>query len=89
MLLSAVVTRTAEVDFSTLGVSYINFDGDTPKVVVAAGKSLRSTAWHLDGVAVETPPAVSSLATGAHTYMVRLTYYDGSSERVYYDIDIL
>ena len=89
LLLSAVVSKTADVDFSTLGISYINVDGGTPKVVVAAGKSLRSTAWYLDGIAVETPPAVSSLATGAHTYMVRLTYYDGSSERVYYDVDIL
>ena len=85
---SATLAHTAEINFSTLGYSYIRIENGIPAIVVAAGKSLRSTVWYLDGVAVETPPAVSSLAAGSHTYMVRLNYYDGSSERVYYDVDV-
>lgn len=89
LLVSATVARTQDVTFSTMGVSYIAIDGGTPKVVVAAGKSLRSTAWYLDGEAVVTPPAIGSLSSGTHTYMVRLNYYDGTSERIYYEVTAL
>jgi M6 family metalloprotease-like protein len=86
-IISATVSTTVEVEFSTLGVSYIKVVDDVPVVRVAAGKSLKSTAWYVDGTAVETPTAISALPSGSHTYMVRLTYYDGTSERVYYDVD--
>lgn len=85
-MVSAILKTSADIEFSNLGVSYIKLKADVPTVVVAAGKSLRSTTWYLDGAAVATPPAVSSLSSGAHTYMVRLLYYDGTAERVYYDV---
>ena len=88
LLLSATIAHTGETTFSTLGVSYIQVEGGKPKVYVAAGKSLRSTSWYLDGASVSTPPAVSSLSAGTHTYMVRLNYYDGTSERVYCDVTV-
>ncbi|MBO4475277.1 MAG: hypothetical protein J5737_00945 [Bacteroidales bacterium] len=57
-------------------------------MLAAAGKTLRSTSWYLDGVPVEgSPAAVSSLSPGPHTYMARLQFYDGTSERVYYDVE--
>lgn len=84
---SATIARTKELEFAALGVSYIRLNGGTPEVVVAAGKSLRSESWYLDGAAVNTPPAVNTLSSGPHVYMVRLLYYDGSSERVYYEVD--
>lgn len=84
---SATIARKKDLDFAALGVSYIRLNGNTPEVVVAAGKSLRSESWYLDGAAVNTPPAVNTLSSGTHVYMVRLLYYDGSSERVYYEVD--
>ena len=86
-LISATLSTTSEIEFSTLGVSYIKVVDGVPVVRVAAGKSLKSTAWYVDGTAVETPTAISALTSGSHTYMVRLTYYDGTTERVYYDVD--
>lgn len=86
-IISATVSTTTDIEFSTYGVSFIKVEGDTPTVKVAAGKSLKSTEWTLDGAAVATPPATGTLATGSHVYMARLTYYDGTVERVYYEID--
>ena len=87
--ISATVIPVAEVDFSVLGVSYIQVVNGVPTVVPAAGKSLKSTTWSLDGgAATSSPTAVSNLTTGAHTYMARLQYYDGSVERVYFDLDV-
>ena len=86
-IISAEFSTTVDIEFSTLGVSYIKVEDGVPVVRVAAGKSLKSTAWYLDGNAVETPPAINDLASGSHTYMVSLTYYDGTSERVYYEVD--
>ena len=86
-IISATVSPIEEVEFSVLGVSYIKVENGVPTVEVAAGKSLKKTDWFLDGVSVETPTAINDLSTGSHTYMVRLTYYDGTSERVYYDVD--
>lgn len=85
---SATLTKSYDVDFAALGISYIKVVNETPTVVVAAGKSLRSTEWFVDGVAVPTPPAISELGSGSHTYMVRLSYYNGTTERVYYDVDV-
>ena len=85
---SATLSRTEDVTFSTLGVSFIEIVGGRPTVSVAAGKSLRSTTWYLDGNVVGTPPKTGSLSAGSHTYMVRLSFYDGTVERVYYDVDV-
>ena len=84
---SATIDRTKTVEFPDLGVSCIKLgDGDVPTVAVGAGKSLKSVTWTLDGVSVAEPPATTTLAAGQHTYMARLTFYDGTSERVYYDV---
>ena len=86
-LVSATIQRTADVDFAAHGVSYIKVVSDVPTVVVAAGKSLRDITWYVDGTAVASPTPVSALATGSHTYQARVRYYDGTSERLYFDID--
>jgi len=84
----AGVSKPAAVTFSTLGVSYIQKEGGVPTLKLAAGKSVKSVTWYLDGVSEgDTPTAIDSLAAGSHTYMVRIVYYDGSAERVYYDVD--
>lgn len=88
-MVSATVSPLADVDFAVLGVSYIKVVNDVPTVVPAAGKSLKSTTWTLDGgEASDSPTAVTDLSAGSHTYMARLQYYDGSVERVYYDLDV-
>lgn len=86
-IVSATIQRTADVDFATHGISYIKVVGNIPTVVVAAGKSLRDITWYVDGTAVASPTPVSALATGSHTYQARVRYYDGTSERLYFDID--
>lgn len=88
-LISATIKTTTDVTFSTLGVSYIQEEGGVPTLKLAAGKSVKSVTWYLDGVSEgDTPTAIASLAAGSHTYMVRIVYYDGSAERVYYDKDV-
>ena len=85
----AGVSKAAAVTFSSLGVSYIQEEGGVPTLKMAAGKSVKSVTWYLDGVSEgDTPTAIASLAAGSHTYMVRIVYYDGSAERVYYDKDV-
>lgn len=86
-VVSAVLARTAEVDFATYGVSYVRLVDGVPQAVSAAGKTVQSVTWYVDEVAVNgTPPAVSTLSSGAHTYKAVLQHYDGTSERVYYDV---
>ena len=88
-MVGATVSPLADVDFAVLGVSYIKVVNGVPTVVLAAGKSLKSTTWTLDGgEASASPTAVSDLPAGSHTYMARIQYYDGSVERVYYDLDV-
>ena len=86
-IVSASIQRTAEVDFAAHGISYIKVVGGVPTVVVAAGKSLRDIIWYVDGTAVASPTPVSALAAGSHTYQARVRFYDGTSERIFYDID--
>lgn len=85
-IVSATLSTTAEIEFSTLGVSYIKVTAGVPTVVIAAGKSHKSTKWYLDGVEEATPTAIASLTTGTHTYKAVIQYYDGTSERVFYDV---
>lgn len=88
-LISATIKTTTDVTFSTLGVSYIQVEGGVPTLKLAAGKSVKSVTWYLDGVSEgDTPTAIASLAAGSHTYMVRIVYYDGSAERIYYDVEV-
>lgn len=86
-IISATLSTTDDIDFTTYGVSFIKVEGDTPTVKVAAGKSLKTTEWTVDGATVVTPTAISALSTGSHVYMARLTYYDGTVERVYYEVE--
>lgn len=69
------------------GVSYINMEGDVPSVVLATDKSAKSISWSVDGQNVLTPTAKASLAAGTHVYMATITYYDGTSERIYYFVN--
>jgi hypothetical protein len=84
---SASLSRSAAIDFAALDISYVKLVDGLPQVVPAAGKTVYSVIWYVDGTAVgSNPPAVSELPAGAHTYMARLEYYDGTAERVYYDV---
>ena len=87
LLISATVKTNVDIEFSALGVSYIKLVEYVPSVQVAAGKSLRSITWTLDGESVAEPVDITTLAAGSHTYMARLLYYDGTAERVYYDFE--
>lgn len=87
-VVSAVLSRTAAIDFASYGVSYIKPVDGVPQVVPAAGKSVHAITWYLDGTELsEGPGAVSDLPAGAHTYMARISHYDGTVERVYYDVN--
>ena len=67
-------------------VAFVRLSDGVPAAVPSGGKTLKSTTWYLDGQAVDTPPAVSSLSAGAHTYKAVLRYYDGTSETVWFDV---
>ena len=83
---SLTLTLLAE-DFATYGVSYIRISDGIPEVVPAAGKTVRSITWYVDGAVIEgSPAAVSTLSAGSHTIMARVAHYDGTVERVYYDV---
>ena len=84
---SATLSRDATIDFTTLDISYIQLVDGVPQAMPAAGKTVYAITWTLDGTAVNgNPPAVETLSAGAHTYMARLEFYDGTAERVYFDI---
>ena len=86
-VISAILAREAEIDFASYDVSYAKLVDGVPQVVPAAGKTVHAVTWYVDGTAVgSNPPAVETLSTGAHTFMARLEYYDGTAERVYYDV---
>lgn len=86
-VVSANLARVAAVDFAAYGVSYIKLVDNVPQVVPAAGKTVYEIAWSLDGTPINgTPGDVRTLPAGPHTYMARLTYYDGTAERVYFDV---
>ena len=88
---SSTSTRTenfslaaAEGTLSSLGYAYINMADDTPALVPAGGKTVYRINWEVDGVSMNTPTAKQNLAAGEHRYVVTVTYYDGSSETLYY-----
>lgn len=68
------------------GVAFVKVVDGVPVAVPSANKTVRETVWYLDGVAVGTPPAVSSLSSGSHTYKAVFRYYDGTSETVWFDV---
>ena len=85
--ISANLTRPAFDDFASYDISYIKLVDGVPQAVPAAGKTVYAISWTLDGTAVNgNPPAVETLSAGAHTYMARLEFYDGTAERVYFDV---
>ena len=86
VVVSASLAMVSEIDFAKQGVSYIKLVDGVPQAMPAAGKTVYSISWTLDGTAVDGPPAVESLSAGAHTYMARLEFYDGTAERVYFDV---
>lgn len=69
---------------SSFGYAYITLDEDVPSIVTASGKTVYSISWEVDGNAMNTPTAKSALPAGEHTYVATVTYYDGSSEQLYY-----
>lgn len=84
-IVSAELSKPAEIGFANYGVASVRLSEGVPEVVAPAAKTVYAVQWYLDGVPVESPVALSTLAAGTHTYMVRLSYYDGTSERVYYE----
>lgn len=87
-IIETEISAHRQIGLNDYGVAFIRLEADVPKVVAPAGKTVYSTEWFLDGTAVQAPAALASHAAGDHTYMVRLTYYDGTSERVYYDFTL-
>ena len=87
-IISANVMAPIPEDLTIYGISYIAVYDSVPVAMPAAGKTVKSTAWYLDGVSVNTPPAVSSLSSGSHTYKAVINFYDGTLEEVYYDYTV-
>ena len=86
-IISANLIFPAENNFATYGVGFIKLENNIPQVVPAAGKTPLTTIWYLDGTALYAPPgSIDDLPPGPHTYMARVLYYDGTTERVYYDV---
>lgn len=85
-LVHAFVTTAIEDDLSDHGIAYVDLENGVPTVNPPAGKTVKDATWSLDGTPVDTPPATSSLGSGAHTYKVVLRYYDGTSETLWYDV---
>lgn len=69
---------------SSYGYAYISTDGDVPGLVPAGGKTVYRIAWKVDGSSMTYPTPKSSLQTGEHRYEATVTYYDGTSETLYY-----
>ena len=87
VVVSASLAMISDIDFAKQGISYIKLVDGVPQAVPAAGKTVYAISWTLDGTAVNgNPPAVETLSAGAHTYMARLEFYDGTAERVYFDV---
>lgn len=84
-VIAADVSERKEPELNDYGVAFIRLNGDTPSVIPPDGKTVYMTEWFLDGKQVIGPVSISTLPAGSHTYMARLRYYDGTSERVYYD----
>ena len=88
-LISANLSIPIEENFATHGVSFIREENGVPHVVPASGKTVYATQWYLDGASLDGDPTpVSELSAGTHTYMVRLSFYDGTAERVYYEVTV-
>ena len=89
-VVSAQLDLVSSVDFSTYGVSFIQLSSaGVPTVVPASGKTVKGIDWSIDGTPVDgAPSAVSALSAGSHTYMARIRYYDGTAERIYYDVEV-
>ena len=83
--LVATVGVPLNTDFSMFGVSYIAVENNVPVVYAAAGKTVRDIKWTLDGGSVASPPEITSLSGGTHTYVASIVFYDGTAERVIYD----
>ena len=86
-IVGAEISAPKGMDFKILGFASIVLVEGVPTAVAPADKTLYRVEWILDGEAVDTPPAPDTLTEGPHSYMARLLYYDGSSERVYYDVE--
>ena len=85
-MISALLSEKVDVEFGSLGVASVKLEGGVPTVDAPAGKTVYSTQWYVDGTPVATPTAIADLSAGDHVYKVRLSYYDGTAESVYYDV---
>lgn len=87
-VISAEISEPRPETFRDYGIASIDASSDIPVAVASADKTVYSEEWFLDGEALAGAPALSSLSAGAHTIMLRLTYYDGTVERVYIEREI-
>ena len=83
-IIGAEVSKTSDNTYQKMGFASIVLEGGVPTAVAPTDKTLYRVDWELDGTPIEAP---TSLAEGTHTYMARLVYYDGTSERVYYETE--
>lgn len=86
--IAATIKGSVKPELNYYGLAFIKLKDDVPVVVPSSTKTVYATEWYLDGVAVDAPVALSTLAAGTHTYTAVLSYYDGTEERVYYDFTL-
>lgn len=88
-MVSASLMATVSESLAAYGFSYIKIqDNQVPTVIPAGDKTVKSEAWYLNGASVSAPSAITSLPAGSYTYKVLLTFYDGTTEEVFYDFQV-
>ena len=71
-VISAKTSSTRTLSFADLGAAYISIENGVPTIVPSKDRTVYKTEW---------------LQEGPKTYIARVTYYDGTTERVYLDLE--
>lgn len=71
-VISAKTSSTHTLNFADLGAAYISIENGVPTIVPSKDRTVYKTEW---------------LQEGPKTYIARVTYYDGTTERVYLDLE--
>ena len=71
-VISAKTSSTHTLSFADFGAAYIRVEDGVPTIVPAGDRTVYKTEW---------------LQEGPKTYVALITYYDGTTERVYLDLE--
>ena len=86
-LIGADIAAPRDAEYSDFGIATITLDGAIAKAVPPADKTVFKTEWFVDGTSVDSAPDTSALSPGdSHVIMALLTYYDGTTDRLYLDL---